>query len=311
MNLLLKKLTKNFSIIIFICLLASSITFSQDKKSKNQKYQKLRLFITDKNGNLITDIDRKDLRLRVNNIEITDFTLETETAPLLYALSMDNSGSMRFLLNDVIDSSKRIINQNSPQDGTVLMRFVDLKKIQVTDRFTSDTNYLSKILDSFYVQGGKTALVDAIYKSVEIVAGQKGIGKNYRRFVIVISDGEDRMSLKSNRELIKLLEKENVQVFFIGLLQDLQKRRFGFRYSPRKKAEKFIRSIVEASGGVAVFPKKSENINDFADKIIPSMRNQKYIKFKLPNDLMNLNIKIKLSKNSNKKDLVFFTHQLK
>src|SRR5215213_1913404 len=196
----MKNLTKLKNVYLFTLLIALSVTLcaAQNEKSKETKFN---LIVTDKKGDFINDLAKDDISVLIDGKEQTNFTLERETLPLLYMISVDNSGSMRVYLDEIIAAAKTIVGKNKAEDLTSLMRFVSADKIKPLDKFSSDRNYLSNILDGYYIEGGQTALIDAIYKSVEIVAAQKAPHENFRRAVVVISDGEDRDSFYTRAKL--------------------------------------------------------------------------------------------------------------
>ena len=91
--------------------------------------------------------------------------------PISYGLAVDTSGSLRSQLQSVIDAGKTIINANKPGDETFLVRFISSDKIETVQDFTANKELLMDGLDSFYVEGGQTAVIDAVYLSAEHVSG--------------------------------------------------------------------------------------------------------------------------------------------
>ena len=80
-------------------------------------------------------------------------------------------------------------------------------------------------LDSLYVEGGQTAIIDAVYLTAEHVAEYKKGNDNdrRRRALIVITDGEDRSSFYSQEKLFARLREEDVQIYVIGFVNELDK----------------------------------------------------------------------------------------
>lgn len=302
---------KTFTLILLI-IFSSLICLGQeenpDKKVDSQSSSKeISLIVTDKNYNAVGNVAKNEIALFIDGKEQTNFTLLKETAPLLYMISIDNSGSMRMGFDDILNGAKSIVNQNNQKDLTALMRFVSADIIQITDKFSSDKEYLHNNLDLFAVEGGQTALIDAIYNSVEIVAKQSGVENEYRRAVIVISDGEDRASSHNEKQLLELLRKEKVQVFFIGLTGQLDKSGGFIHKNPQKRAEEFINTVTQESGGVAIILKKTKELSEVATKINSLMRTQYILKFQMPENIKDdTKIKIKLADTSDRKHLKFY-----
>src|SRR5437763_1448215 len=86
-----------------------------------------------------------------------------EDVPEMYGLLVDCSGSMRTQLGIVIEAGGIVINANKPGDETFLVRFISSDKIYMEHDFTTDKTVLLDRLNSFAVEGGQTALLDALY----------------------------------------------------------------------------------------------------------------------------------------------------
>ncbi|MGZ8224551.1 MAG: hypothetical protein ACXW0H_06100, partial [Methylobacter sp.] len=56
--------------------------------------------------------------------------------PTNYSLVIDNSGSLRFQLDKVIEAGKIIVGTNRPDDQTSVVRFVSSEKIEIVQDFT-------------------------------------------------------------------------------------------------------------------------------------------------------------------------------
>ena len=167
MNCTLKLKNAKFFILVLLFICTSLTVFAQsetDSQIIDKKEQaKFNLIVKDKDNNFVNSLSKDDISIFIDGKEQTDFTIEKETLPLLYMLSIDNSGSMRFHWKDIKDSAKTIIGQNQSNDLMALMRFVSADKIQTTENFSLEKEYLFKNLDLFGIERGPTALIDAIY----------------------------------------------------------------------------------------------------------------------------------------------------
>src|SRR5688500_13493499 len=148
-----------------------------------------------------------------------------------------------------------IIGANKPGDETFLVRFISSDKIETVQDFTANKEMLMDGLDSFYVEGGQTAVVDAIYLSAEHVSQyRKGDdGDRRRRALIVITDGEDRNSFYKQEQLFARLREEDVQIFVIGFVNELEKEAGLIRKMPREKAGGVINKLGTETGGRPIF----------------------------------------------------------
>ena len=73
------------------------------------------------------------------------------------------------------------------------------------------------------------------------------------KVIIMITDGEDRVSEKSLKEVVAKLKENKISVYAIGLVQQLEG-------SKRGKASDFLKSLTKQTGGRVVFP-KSDNLD--------------------------------------------------
>jgi len=319
MKNLIKLKTGRLYIFVLLIFLSGVVCLAQNEKMRETKFN---LIVTDKKGNFVNSLSKNDISVFIDGKEQTDFTLETENPPLLYMIAVDNSGSMRLFLEAIITAAKTLVEKNKAEDLTSLMRFISADKIQPLEKFTSDRDSLFKILDAYYIEGGQTALVDAIYKSVELVAAQKAANDNTRRVVVVISDGEDRDSFYTKSKLLELLKKEHVQIFFIGLVHQLSNesgtqevlimdkdkkfKKVQQKYeNKRKPAIEFIESLARESGGAAIFPGNKQKISDVATQIAAQMQTQLVVKFSTVETTDGKKIEIKPTKSAEKKELKF------
>lgn len=219
-----------------------------------QPLVKLSVLVTDKLNRPVGDVRRDELRVFEDGAPQTISFFSSEEVPISYGLVIDNSGSLKGLLNSVVEAGKAIINGNQPEDETLLVRFVGSDRIENLQDFTSTTAALNDALDELYVEEGQTALIDAVYVSVGRVAEYKRSDSLFRRRALVlITDGEDRASFYKEDQLFKRLRESGVQVFAIGLVGEL--RGAGpLRTGPRGRAVNFLRRLAEETGGRALFP---------------------------------------------------------
>lgn len=241
----------------------------------------LNVRVIDRNNHPIGDIRQDEIHVFENGVPQPVFSFSKEEVPISYGLAIDTSGSMRSQLNQVIEAGKTIINSNKPGDETFLVRFVSSDKIEQVLDFTSKKDDLLDSLDTFYIEGGQTAVIDAVYVSAEHVAEYKKGGPNdrRRRALIVVTDGEDRVSSYTQEQLFDRLREEDVQIFVIGFVNELDKEGGIIRKSPRDKAVALINRIAKETGGRAFFPDSLSDLPHIADEIVRDLRTQYVVSY--------------------------------
>jgi VWFA-related protein len=123
-----------------------------------------------------------------------------------------------------------------------------------------------------FVEGGQSAVIDAIYLSAEKILQREKTEPSKRYALILISDGEERDSYHTREELFDLLNESEAQFFGIGLtryLSDATSELTG--KSQKTTAKNLIKSLAVKTGGAAFFIEK-KNKDDFEAALIVALR---------------------------------------
>ena len=189
--------------------------------------------------------------------------------PLVYGLVIDNSASLRSQMRKAIDISKLIVSRNQPDDETFLVRFVNHENIKTIQDFTSSQTVLIDKLDDLYIEPGKTAIFDALDYSIKHLS-QDNVASNLakRRAIILITDGDDTGSHYHLDELLKSLREKSIQVYVIGLVEELEQQGI----HSKERAVNHLSNIAEASGGEAYFPTSTSEVTNIATRIVNEIR---------------------------------------
>jgi Ca-activated chloride channel family protein len=245
----------------------------------NTDLVQLHVRVIDRNNKPINDVPESAFHVFEDGQPQPIENFSREEVPISYGLAVDTSGSLRSQLQSVIDAGKTIINSNKAGDETFLVRFISSDKIETVQDFTSNKEALMDGLDSFYVEGGQTAVIDAVYLSAEHVSEYKNGDDRRRRALIVITDGEDRNSFYKQEQLFARLREEDVQIFVIGFINELDKDAGLIRKSPREKAVALINKLATETGGRAFFPDSIADLPQIASEIIRDLRTQYVIAY--------------------------------
>jgi Ca-activated chloride channel family protein len=236
----------------------------------------LNVRVIDRNNRPIGDVRQNEFQVFENGVPQQVAYFSKEEVPISYGLAIDTSGSLRPQLAQVLEAGKAIINSNKPGDETFLVRFISSDKIEQVLDFSSNTEELLDSLDTFFVEGGQTAVIDAVYVTAEHVAEYKkgNDSDRRRRALIVVTDGEDRGSQYKQEELFERLREEDVQIYVIGFTNELDKEGGFIRKSPREKAVNLINRLAKETGGRAFFPESLSDLPKIAEEIVRDMRTQ-------------------------------------
>lgn len=247
----------------------------------NAELVTLHVRVVDRYNHPINNIAKDEFRILEDGVPQPIFSFTQEEVPIAYGLAVDTSGSLRGQFDRVLDAAKTIINSNKRGDETFLERFIDSDKIETIQDFTSNKDLLLDGLDQMIIEGGQTAVVDGVYLAAEHVAQYKkgSDDDRRRRALIVVTDGEDRASYYKEAQLFQALREEDVQIFVIGFVTDLEAERGFIRKSPRDTAMNLLNRIASETGGRAFFPQSIAELPEIANQIVRDMRVQYVISY--------------------------------
>ena len=247
----------------------------------NSELVTLNVRVIDRNNRPINGIQKDEFKVYEDGVQQPVFSFTQEEVPVIYGLAVDTSGSLRPQFNQVLDAAKSIINSNKPGDETFLERFISSDKIETVQDFTPSKDALLDGLDNLYIEGGQTAVIDGVYLAAEHIAEyKKGTGDDRRRrALIVVTDGEDRASYYPESDLFKHLREEDVQIYVIGFVTELDADKGLIRKSPRDKAVNLINKMASETGGRAFFPQSISELPQVANEIVRDMRTQYVISY--------------------------------
>jgi uncharacterized protein with von Willebrand factor type A (vWA) domain len=178
-----------------------------------------------------------------------------ENKKLEYAILIDSTGSMRSQFAEVLRLGKGVAHQVHDHGPVSIFNFrsefgkstraIPTLRIERSQ----DQNALDRTIDGLYVEGGQTTLLDAVDAMAESLNQPPAATA---KVIIMITDGEDRVSEKNQKEVVAKLRENKISVYAIGLVQQLEG-------SKRGKASDFLKSLTTQTGGRVIFP-KSDNL---------------------------------------------------
>jgi VWFA-related protein len=224
--------------------------------------------VVDKNGRLMTTLPRTAFKVFENNVEQPIKTFRREDVPVSMGLVIDNSGSMRDKRRRVEIAALAAVKASNPRDEVVVVNFND-EAFDDSNGFTSSIPKLEEALTKIDSRGG-TAMRDALNMTLDFV---KKKGKHDKKVLLVITDGNDTASTQATLEkLVQKTHDSEVLMYFIGLLAEEDKRE-------ARKAKRAMEALAKASGGTAVFPETTEEVEQIALAMAQEIRNQYIITY--------------------------------
>jgi len=247
----------------------------------------LNVRVVNNNNRPVSNLNQANFEVYEDDVlqPITSFT--TAEVPVINALVIDNSRSLRSQLGKVIEAGKIIVGTNRPKDESTIVRFVSKDKIEVVQDFTPNKSSLNNALDNLFVEGGQTAIIDAVYQTAKKVEQYQNSRKKEDvklRALILVSDGDDRSSSYKEQQLFELLRESQVQIYAVGFINDLSKEPEASGMSRQEKAKTFLTRLAQETGGKVYFPNSIDELAQIASDISGEQRTQYLISYAPTNE---------------------------
>jgi Ca-activated chloride channel family protein len=188
--------------------------------------------VTDRSGRFVRGLTQNDFQVFDDGRPqpITHFS--AERVPVSIGIVVDTSGSMDGeKIEAARDALDRFLTQLlDPADEVFLYRFDNQPSL--VEGWTRDKQRISDAVRTIQPHGG-TALYDAVAAAVQMAAH----GRNQKKAVLVISDGNDTSSRTDIVALRQLIRQTEVLVYAIGIDAGAGPPRFQFQtvqYPPQR-----------------------------------------------------------------------------
>jgi len=178
-----------------------------------------------------------------------------ENKKIEYAILIDSTGSMRSQFAEVLQLGKAVAHQVHDHGPVSIFCFRGegigrSSRAVVTPLIerSQDEDLIDRTIESVYIEGGQTTLLDAVEGMAERLTQSPAAGA---KVIIMITDGEDRVSEKNRKEVLAKLKENKTSVYAIGLVEQLESGK-------RSKATDLLKSLTKETGGRVIFPKSDK-----------------------------------------------------
>ena len=273
----------------------------------------LNVRVVDGKNRPVNKLNQSEFKVYEDDVLQPIVSLTTAEVPIIDALVIDNSRSLRSQLGKIIEAGKIIVGTNRPKDESAIVRFVSSDKIEVVQDFTTNKNSLDNALDNLFVEGGQTAIIDAVYRTAKKVEEyQKSQKKEDVRLrsLILVTDGDDRGSSFQEQQLVDLLRASQVQIYAVGFLGGLSGEPDASGVNRQEKDKSFLTRLAQETGGKVYFPNSIEELARIAADISGELRTQYLISYAPTNDSRDgtfRRIKVEIADGANKEKRIAIT----
>jgi len=243
-------------LVLSVSLFAQAPTF----RTASSELVVLPVVVTDKHGQLISDLDRDRFTVFDNGRRVAVELFTNEDTPVTVGLIVDTSSSMRAKLGEVIAATLRFASSSHPQDELFVIRFNDDAQHAVRDRrflLASDRGALESAMTSL-VPEGRTALYDALIAGLDYLDG----ATRARKILIAISDGGDNASRANLDRVLARARASNATIYTIGM----------FSNDDPDKNPGVLKSLAQTTGGERFLPRSAGPLISACERIAREIR---------------------------------------
>jgi Ca-activated chloride channel family protein len=217
--------------------------------------------VTDSANRHIDGLGLNDFRVWEDKIEQRVEYVSSETIPLSAGIILDVSGSMEDKLDTARAAAEAFLKMGDQDDEYFLIQFSDAP--QLVQDFTTDIDKLRARLLAMGAHGS-TSLYDALYLGIEKVMR----GRNSRKALILITDGQDNHSRYSFSDLKEFAREHDVAIYCIGIEDSFDFLMYGIR------GRTTLQSLAELTGGNAFFPRAIDTLPGICAQIGLELKHQ-------------------------------------
>jgi VWFA-related protein len=168
--------------------------------------------VTDQTGRFVSGLNKDDFRVYDDEQLQAVTHFNAERVPVSLGIVLDTSGSMdgekMYAARQALD--RFLFQLLDPQDEVFLYRFDN--NPELVEGWTHDKRRISDSLGRIQPRGG-TALYDTVAEAVHLAQQ----GKNRKKAVVIISDGNDTASRTDVFAVKQLIRETEVLVYAIGI----------------------------------------------------------------------------------------------
>jgi Ca-activated chloride channel homolog len=238
-------------------------------RSRSSELVVLPVTVTDDRGRLVTDLPQDRFTVYDDGRRQDVAAFSSEDNPVSIALVIDDSGSMRHKLPEVVAATLAFARASHPEDELLVIEFNDEVRDALDGRrlTAADIPALAATLRTLS-PAGQTALYDALMDGLEHLDSST----HARRVLILISDGGDNVSHATLDEVLDRAQRSNVTIYSIGLFDD----------SSRDTNPGVLKRLAEATGGERFLPKSPGPLMSACEQIAHEIRSSYTIGYEPP-----------------------------
>src|SRR5665213_2381857 len=221
----------------------------------------LHVTVADHQGRVVRDLPMSAFHIYEDEAPQSTVLFRYEDTPVAVGLVVDNSGSMRRKLPEVVAAAAAFARSSNPGDRMFVVDFNEhvIEGLPPGDDFVSDPAELEAAMRRIHAKG-ETALYDAIAEGLLHIRESP----LQKKVLIVLSDGGDNASSRLFPEILSQVRQSGIIIYTVGLFDEYDTDR-----NPG-----VLKELAKASGGEAFFPQQIPDATGVLQAISRDIRHQ-------------------------------------
>lgn len=238
--------------------------------------------VADKKGRFVNNLLKEDLEVieAKRKQAILEFSAESEL-PLRIAILVDTSNSIRARFRFEIEAARSFLESviRKGRDKALVYGFDS--DVELVQDFTDDTELLGNKLRDLR-PGGGTSLYDAMMTACRDRMMLDRPMHNFRRAMILISDGEDNASSHTRDQAMEFAQRTDVVIYAISTNNSGTMRDQTGDRNPHMPVEgdKVLQYLTKETGGLTYYPFRAQDLDQDFENIANELRSQYSILFR-------------------------------
>lgn len=213
------------------------------------------------NGAFVSGLGKEDFQVYEDGVLQQISAFSYEDVPVTVGLVVDNSGSMKPKVGNVIAAAMAFARSSNPEDQMFVVHFNE----KVTFGLPANMPFADKEVQlreavSRIKADGMTALYDAVAAALEHLSK----GNREKKVLIVISDGADNASKLKLAQLMAMAKQSDAIIYTLGLFEE----------GDADQNPGVLKQLAKATGGEAFLPESLKEIVSICERIAHEIRNQ-------------------------------------
>ncbi len=219
--------------------------------------------VTDGHGHHVSGLSQDDFRVYEDGRQQPIALFHRGDAPITLGMVVDRSQSMRPKSAALLTAVSALLQATRPGDELFAVGFNDrVSSAPAAGRpFTHDATEIRVALLAIHAEG-RTALYDGVAEALQHLK----LGASEKKALIVVSDGGDNASRGTYARILALARQSDAVIYAIGLL--------GTPPVVEEEDAGLIKRLCKDTGGVAYFPRTTEEIVAASASVARDLREQ-------------------------------------